>query len=82
MNWLKTISILFLCVCFSSITFAQKADSLILKEGLVIKLDSQKSGSILSPDPVAALIETGEWNTLSENDELEYNDSKLGVWKK
>lgn len=82
MNWLKTISILFLGVCFSSITFAQKADSLVLKEGLVIKLDSKKSGSILSPDPIAAMIETGNWNTPSVNDDLEYNDMKLGVWKK
>lgn len=82
MNWLRTISILFLCLSFSGKASAQKDDSLILKEGLVIKLDSKKPGSILAPDPVAALIETGEWNIPSENDDLEYNNIKLGLWKK
>jgi hypothetical protein len=43
--------------------FGQQQDTIVLKEGLLIKL--QDIGSkIISPDIISGSIETGKWNSL------------------
>ncbi|MFH1195125.1 MAG: prolyl oligopeptidase family serine peptidase [bacterium] len=77
--------ILFFSILFFALSahlFCQQADSLILNEGIVIMLDRVDDNNILSPDPVAALIGTDEWNTPSADDELKYNNKIIGIWKK
>jgi|WetSurMetagenome_2_1015567.scaffolds.fasta_scaffold32787_2 poly(3-hydroxybutyrate) depolymerase len=82
MNRLKILLILVLVFFVNTSTFCQYTDSLNLSEGLVIKLNLSGNNNILSPDPIAALIETGNWDTPSENDELEYNNKIIGRWNK
>ena len=61
---------------------SQTSDTLVLKEGLVIKLDRRTDIQIISPNPVAALIETGKWESPSENEILKFNGKTVGTWKK
>lgn len=67
---------------FSNDANCQTTDTVLLKEGLVIKLGRYDSNKIISPNAVAAAVETGEWETPSENEEVEYNGKVIGTWKK
>lgn len=72
------IAYLFLC----GDVISQTADSIVLEEGLVIKLERRQGGQIISPNAVAASIETGQWNIPSENDDFKFNDKIIGTWEK
>ena len=82
MNHVKNILILMMIFVVSSSVFCQQVNLLILNDGIVIKLKRTGGGNFLSPDPVAALIESGEWEIPSVDDELEFNDNVLGKWEK
>ncbi|MFO7446445.1 MAG: prolyl oligopeptidase family serine peptidase [Ignavibacteriaceae bacterium] len=75
------ISLLIASFIFFTDADCQILDSVVLKDGLMIKL-SRGDGGIISPNAVAALIETGEWRAPSENEELKYNGKSAGTWKK
>jgi pimeloyl-ACP methyl ester carboxylesterase len=57
------------------------ADTVVLKEGLVIRLKPNRD-NIITPDAVAASVETGEWKTPAENESLKDKDKIIGTWKK
>ena len=58
-----------------------QTDSVVLKEGITVKLDRDRS-QIISPDAVVASIETGEWESPSENTEVKFDDEIIGTWRK
>lgn len=76
------IPVLLIILILTNASFSQEKSSVTFSDGLVIKLTNAFSNNILSPDPVAALIETGKWKIPSENDLLEYNNKQLGKWVK
>ncbi|RJP63862.1 MAG: alpha/beta hydrolase [Ignavibacteriales bacterium] len=69
---------------FSLITLsvAQSADSVILKQGLMIKLNEIYTNKVIASDVVAALVETEKFEAPKENEPLKFNDEQVGVWKK
>jgi hypothetical protein len=75
------IAILFVLI-FSANRFCQTADTVVIKDGLIIKVSQQDANKVIAPDVITALVETGLWKTPSENDKLEFNDKSTGVWKK
>lgn len=60
----------------------QDSDTLILREGLVIEMERTEDIHIITPNAVVASVETGEWETPSENAELEFDGKAAGTWKK
>lgn len=62
--------------------YSQSIESIILKEGLLVKISNDRMEKILVPDPVAALIETDNWKLPDENDNLEFNNNVIGKWTK
>lgn len=67
---------------FSASAFCQTADTVIIQEGLVVKIPPFDGNKIIAPDPVITMLETGDWKTPEENAPLKYNGKELGVWKK
>jgi pimeloyl-ACP methyl ester carboxylesterase len=65
-----------------SYPFEAAKDTVVLKEGLVIKLGRPDFNKVISPNAVIALMETGKWKAPEENEQLEYNGKALGTWKK
>ena len=61
---------------------SQTREAVILKDGLVVKLERRGIDQIISPNAVAASVETGKWKTPSENEELKFNNKTAGIWKK
>lgn len=80
-NWKFLFVLLLLCM-YSVNLLSQEEESIILHEGIMIKLKRQNENRIISPDPVAALIETDKWKTPSANDKLKFNGEILGTWQK
>ncbi len=80
MNRLVITTLLF----FSSLTIitGQSADSVILKQGLMIKLNEIYTNKVIASDVIAALVETDKFETPKENEALKFNDEQVGVWKK
>lgn len=74
--------VLFFISVFSVPAFCQTSDTVIIKEGLVVKIPPFDGNKIIASDPVVAMIETGSWKTPKENASLEYNGKELGLWKK
>jgi poly(3-hydroxybutyrate) depolymerase len=62
--------------------FCQSADTTVIKEGLMIKLEEIYTNKVIAPDAVSALVETGGWKTPKENEQLKFNDKSIGTWKK
>jgi len=62
-------------------TFSQTAESIKLTEGLLINIERPAADQTISPDPIKAIVETGEWENPSENEELKFGDKVVGVWK-
>lgn len=61
---------------------SQTQDSVVLKEGIVLKLERRDRSQMISPNPVVASIETGEWDTPSINEQFMFNDEVVGIWEK
>ncbi|MDP4191758.1 MAG: prolyl oligopeptidase family serine peptidase [Bacteroidota bacterium] len=57
-------------------------DTVVLKEGLVIKLGRPNFTKIISPNAVIAQVETGQWKTPSDGETLEFNGKTVGTWRK
>jgi fermentation-respiration switch protein FrsA (DUF1100 family) len=60
----------------------QSTDTVVLTEGLVVKLARGNNGRIISPNAVVASIVTGKWKAPAENDEINSEDKVIGVWRK
>ena len=74
---------IFLSILFVAYSVnCQTTDIEILKSGLVIKLDRSQNRGIISPNDVVASVETGNWETPSENDKVYSNDKVVGIWRK
>jgi fermentation-respiration switch protein FrsA (DUF1100 family) len=78
-----------LLLFFSSVAVSQTADTVpaydgtsVLKEGLVINLGRPDRSNIITQNAVVTLMETGEWESPSENEEFEFNDEVIGTWRK
>ncbi len=79
---IKNVFVLLLLV-FSVIVAGQTRDSVVFKDGLVIRLNrAELKDKIISPNAVVALIETGKWKTPKEGEQLKYEDRVAGTWKK
>lgn len=57
-------------------------DSVLFKDGLVIKLNNDISKGIISPDVISASLVTGVWKAPSANEQIKSNDKIIGTWKK
>lgn len=66
----------------SIISYCQTADTLLLKEGLAIKIPRQGTGKVIASDAIAAAVETGSWKAPKENDVFKFSDSASSVWRK
>jgi len=78
----QKIFALLIFTTFSHALYSQSEESVLLKEGLVIKLPSGNFNQLISPGKIVAAMETGEWKTPKEGDKLESGDSTIGVWEK
>ena len=70
------ISILLFNTCVS---YCQQ-DTVVLKEGLIIKLQDN-GNKIISPDIISASIETGKWKDPTDNEKVFSEDKIIGTWK-
>ncbi len=80
MNRFPTLFLLLFA--FSINEFAQSADTVILNQGLMIKLNEIYTNKVIASDVIAALVETKQWETPKENETLKFNSEQVGVWKK
>lgn len=83
-NYLSKHLIVFTALLFLPIisVFSQSSEVIILKDGLAIKLGRYDSNKIISPNAIIAAIETGEWETPSENKVVKANGNIIGTWKR
>jgi len=69
-------------LAFTTIAYCQTADTVILKEALMLPLHGFDANRIIASDAMTALMETGRWKTPLENDLLTFNGKTVGSWKK
>jgi fermentation-respiration switch protein FrsA (DUF1100 family) len=55
-------------------------DVVVLTEGLMIQIDAGEGMNFLAPDIIAALVETGQWESPSENDRIIWDGREVGTW--
>ncbi len=74
-------SILILLI-FSFDVNCQSKDSVIFKDGLIIRLHHHNSGSIISPDAITASVVTGKWKAPLENEQVVTDGKTIGTWER
>jgi len=62
--------------------FSQTADTLLLNEGLMLRIPRLDAGKVIASDIIAAEIETGNWKAPKENEEFKFNDKVSRTWTK
>lgn len=67
---------------FSINEYSQAVDTLVLKEGLMLKIHRSGVDKIIASDKIISLVETGQWKIPSENGEVKFNDTATGAWTK
>ena len=79
---MKTIilQIILIQIFISADIYSQQQDTIVLKEGLVIKMQ-EDGNKIISPDIIAGLIETGRWKDPSVNEKVMSGKLLAGIWK-
>jgi len=77
-NIFVAVLILFITIEINS----QTAEPVIFKDGLILKLGWTQRAGIITPNPVAAAIELGEWKTPKEENTFVKNDKVVGTWRK
>lgn len=70
----KILSFL-LIICLAKV-FSQTTDTLVIKEGLVIKLPSFVRNNVITPDPIAASVELKNWRSPKAGDEIIIKNDK------
>ncbi len=67
---------------FSITIYSQSKDSLVLNEGLVIRMGRPDGNKVISPNAVEASIITDKWKTPKENDEVKIDNNSTAKWEK
>ncbi len=78
----KFTSIILVLLFFSLDVYCQSSEGVVLKDGLVIRLNHPDFNNVISPDPIMASMVTGKWKTPSENEQFKSNDTTVGKWEK
>jgi poly(3-hydroxybutyrate) depolymerase len=60
----------------------QPAETVVVKDALILKLDRASRGGIISPSPVAAAVEIDGWESPAEGDVFEKDGKPVGTWRK
>lgn len=71
----RKILIVLLIICLTKV-FSQNTDTLVIKEGLVIKLPSLVRNNVITPDPIAASAELKNWKNPKAGDEITIKNDK------
>jgi dienelactone hydrolase len=81
-NMFRAFFVFLLTLLCTTIGYSQFSDSVVIKQGLVIKIQRSDESKIISPNGIVAKIETGDWDIPKENQVFEYNGKPVGTWKK
>ncbi len=74
------IIILFSFLAFSSIN-CQDTNAVVMKQGLVIRLGKIDANRVIAPNGIISQLETGTFQTPSENDEVTFGGKSIGKWE-
>ncbi len=61
---------------------AQSSDTILIKDGLAIKMDYTYRDNIISPDPVTASIISDSWKAPVVGQKVKKDDKIIGEWRK
>lgn len=61
--------------------YCQTADTVVLKEGLLIKLPHYNGNDVITPDAIEASIISGKWKKPEQNQTVESEDKSIGSWE-
>jgi pimeloyl-ACP methyl ester carboxylesterase len=78
--FLIVLSCLVLVVPYSQV-HAQVADTLVLREGLVLELPKGYAETIIAPNPVEADLAMGKWRAPAKGLVVTFPNGEKGVWK-
>ncbi len=74
--------LMLIILAFSIKVKCQSKDSVIFKDGLIIRLHHFNHRGIISPDAITALVTTGNWKAPSDNEQVKYDGKIIGTWEK
>ncbi|MEG8945648.1 prolyl oligopeptidase family serine peptidase [Rosettibacter firmus] len=77
----KLIFINIILLLFFINSLSQQKDTLVLKEGLVIKLPASVRNNILAPNPIVSSIELDKWKTPQEGNLVQFDKGLLKKWE-
>lgn len=60
----------------------QPSGSVLLKDGLILKLPRHNYNNIISPNAVVSSIVTGKWKKPSEGQKFDWEGKDIGTWEK
>ncbi len=78
----RFLLLILLLLSFSLTVNCQSSDTVVLKEGLIIKLTPHDGNRIIAPNAVVASIVTGKWKSPLVNEKVESNGKIIGTWEK
>jgi hypothetical protein len=79
---LKYLSLFLLCIWITGLYASQSEGSVLLTEGLVLELPPGTEGSVISPDVIAALVETGSFRSPAADEQVLKNGNVMGTWRR
>ncbi len=77
----KFVFVISILLIFSLDVYSQSR-SIVLKDGLIMKLGRPNINNVISPDPIIASMVTGKWEIPSENEQFKWSDTTVGTWEK
>ncbi len=73
---------LLITLAISIISFCQTQDSIVLNQGLVLRMGRPDGNKIITPNVIEASIVTDSWEEPKENKEVKSGSKVIGKWEK